>query len=40
MALKLPVITTNTTPWSVIDSQQMGWYVSPDLNGISKALYH
>lgn len=39
MAWGLPVITTNTTPWSVIDSQQMGWYVSPDLNGISKALY-
>ena len=38
MSWELPVITTTTTPWSDIPGFQMGWYVRPEINSISKAF--
>ena len=39
MSWGLPVITTNQTPWSDLALDQMGWVVSPDISGISRALF-
>jgi glycosyltransferase involved in cell wall biosynthesis len=39
MSWGLPVITTQSTPWSVILEQNMGWYVDSSLSGITEALF-
>lgn len=39
LSWSLPVITTTSTPWDHISSNEMGWYVEPTAFGISKALY-
>jgi len=39
MSWGLPVITTTETPWSMLENPAMGWYVKPELNPISYALY-
>ena len=33
------MITTQSTPWSVILEQNMGWYVDSSLSGITEALF-
>jgi glycosyltransferase involved in cell wall biosynthesis len=38
MAAGLPVITTTGTPWSILDSQNMGWWVEPHVDALSAAL--
>ena len=39
MSWGLPVITTTKTPWDVLATQQMGWWVCPNLNEITRALF-
>lgn len=39
MAWQLPVLTTTGTPWRAISELDLGWYVPPDLNGLSQALF-
>ena len=34
----LPVITTTSTPWKIIESKKLGWYVKPNVNEISQAI--
>lgn len=38
LAHGIPVITTTGTPWSRVVEQCCGWYVSPDVSGLSQAL--
>jgi glycosyltransferase involved in cell wall biosynthesis len=38
LANELPVITTTGAPWKDLDDHQCGWWVSPGVAGISKAL--
>ncbi len=38
MAAGLPVITTTGTPWSVLNDQEMGWWVDPTMDGLVCAL--
>jgi glycosyltransferase involved in cell wall biosynthesis len=33
-----PVITTTGTPWEVLESKQMGWWVAPETAALGKAL--
>ena len=35
----LPVITTTATPWRAIAERGMGWYVEPNLESLSLALF-
>jgi glycosyltransferase involved in cell wall biosynthesis len=38
MVRGLPVITTTGTPWSVVAERKFGWYVPPNLEGVTNAL--
>lgn len=38
MAAGLPVITTTGTPWSILDSRSMGWWVEPNVETLAAAL--
>ncbi len=40
LAYKIPVITTTATPWEVLHTLGCGWWVRPDVNGITDALAH
>lgn len=33
-----PVITTHGTPWSVLNRDEMGWWVEPSIDGLTHAL--
>ena len=39
MSWELPVLTTTGTPWDVLQNPEMGWYVKPNLEDISCAMY-
>ena len=39
MSWELPVLTTTGTPWDVLQNSEMGWYVRPNLEEISCAMY-
>ena len=39
MSWELPVLTTTGTPWDVLQNPEMGWYVNPNLEDISCAMY-
>ena len=38
LAHRLPVITTKATPWKEIVAENAGWYVEPNIEGITNAL--
>lgn len=38
LAVGLPVITTKNTPWEVIQSQNLGWWIENDIETLSSAL--
>jgi glycosyltransferase involved in cell wall biosynthesis len=38
MACGLPVLTTRATPWGVLESLRAGWWVEPDLEGLTHGL--
>ena len=38
MAFSLAIITTNSTPWDVIKDKNLGWYVKPEIEDLSKAI--
>ena len=38
MAFELPIVTTKTTPWNIIEKEKLGWYVNPSKNDLSKAI--
>jgi glycosyltransferase involved in cell wall biosynthesis len=38
MSCGLPVLTTTGTPWSVIETRQLGWWVEPSSQHLSAAL--
>lgn len=40
MSHGLPVITTHGTPWSQVADRGCGWWVAPDLEGLTCALGH
>lgn len=39
LSWSLPVITTTSTPWSDLQTFNLGWYVRPDLFHLTKAIY-
>ena len=39
MSWGLPVITTTGTPWSALSDPSMGWYIKPNVNDLSYALF-
>ena len=39
MSWNLPVITTNQTPWNVLNDENLGWYIDPSVNAVSRALF-
>lgn len=39
MSWNLPVITTNQTPWSILTNNNLGWYIEPTINSVSRALF-
>ena len=38
MFFGLPIITTTKTPWSVIKSKNLGWFVNPEKHALESAL--
>ncbi len=38
MAAGLPVITTTSTPWSVLEEKKMGWWIEPNVDALVKSL--
>lgn len=38
MGCGLPVITTDGTPWNILKTANLGWYVTPDTPSIQQAL--
>ncbi|MBL38617.1 MAG: hypothetical protein CMP07_09420 [Xanthomonadales bacterium] len=40
MSHGLPVIATHGTPWSAVEDRGCGWWVAPDLEGLTGALAH
>lgn len=38
MACGVPVITTTGAPWSILKTENVGWWVEPTVDGISTAL--
>ena len=38
LAMECPVLTTNRTPWSLVDKHGCGWCVDASVNGIVKGL--
>lgn len=38
MAAGLPVITTTGTPWQVLNTRKMGWWVNPDVVSLKEAI--
>ncbi len=38
MASALPVITTTGTPWEVLNTQHLGWWVAPEVDALAAAL--
>jgi glycosyltransferase involved in cell wall biosynthesis len=38
MAMGLPVITTQGTPWAVLKEQHLGWWVPATVDGIEAGL--
>lgn len=38
LAAGLPVITTTGTPWEQLEQNQIGWWISPDLESLTSAI--
>jgi len=38
MFFGLPIITTTATPWKVIKSEDLGWFVTPEKEALVNAL--
>ena len=34
----IPVITTTGTPWKILEENNCGWYIEPQLESLKKAL--
>jgi glycosyltransferase involved in cell wall biosynthesis len=40
MAMGLPVITTQGTPWAILEQQHMGWWIPAEAPALAAALKH
>ena len=40
MAMGLPVVTTQGTPWAVLEQQHMGWWIPAEAPSLAAALKH
>jgi glycosyltransferase involved in cell wall biosynthesis len=40
MAAGLPVVTTTTTPWEIVKTQKLGWWIEPNEDALTETLTH